>query len=128
VKLVKAFPEQPFIIDHLAQPVIRKNQIKDWKKEITDISRLNNVYCKVSGMVTEAVWNSWTKETFVPYLDTVVEAFGTKRILFGSDWPVCRVAGSYGEILGIAEDYFSAFSTEERENIFGGNAIAFYDL
>jgi len=79
-------------------------------------------------MVTEADWKNWKKEDFKPYLDVVVEAFGTKRIMFGSDWPVCLVATSYNEMLSIVEDYFPSFSKEEQEKIFGLNAIRFYNL
>ena len=127
-ELVKAFPRQPFIIDHLAKPEIRKGELKNWKKEIFRISRMDNVYCKLSGMITEAHWNNWTKKTLIPYMDAVVESFGMNRIVFGSDWPVCLLAGSYGEVMAVVEDHFSAFSASEKENLFGGNAISFYGL
>jgi L-fuconolactonase len=127
-QLVKTFPEQPFIIDHLAKPRIRNEEIVEWKKEMFNISRMQNVYCKLSGMVTEAHWKEWTKETFAPYIDAIVEYFGVDRILFGSDWPVCLQAGSYRAVLGIAEDYFSGFSVSEKEKIFGGNALSFYGI
>lgn len=128
VQLAKSFPRQPFIIDHLAKPGIRKGELKSWKKEIFGISRMDNVYCKLSGMITEAHWNNWTKETLIPYMDEVVESFGMNRIVFGSDWPVCLLAGSYGEVMAVVEDYFSAFSASEKDNLFGGNAIGFYGL
>lgn len=127
-ELVRSFPRQPFILDHLAKPEIRHSALTQWKKDITDISRMENVYCKLSGMITEAHWNSWSKETLIPYIDVVVDCFGMQRILFGSDWPVCLLAGSYEEVVGAVEDYFSAFSKTEQENLFGGNAIAFYGL
>ena len=79
-------------------------------------------------MVTEADWNNWTKEDFQPYIDVVVNAFGTKRIMYGSDWPVCQVAASYEEMLGIVNTYFSTFSKDEQQNFFGLNAIEFYNL
>jgi L-fuconolactonase len=128
LQLVRTFPEQPFVIDHLAKPAIREGEMEEWEKGIFNISRMENVYCKVSGMVTEAHWKSWTNKTFIPYLDAVVESFGTDRILFGSDWPVCLLAGKYKEVLNIAEDYFSDYSLSEKERIFGGNAVAFYSL
>ncbi len=128
VQLVKAFPEQSFIIDHLAKPEIRNMEIEIWKKYIVNLSSMDNVYCKLSGMVTEAHWNNWTKKTLTPYVDVVVECFGINRIVFGSDWPVCLLAGSYGEVLGVVEDYFSSFSIPEQEKIFGGNAVDFYGL
>ncbi|HEY4156024.1 MAG TPA: amidohydrolase family protein [Puia sp.] len=127
-QLVKSFPEQPFIIDHLAKPAIRDQEIADWKKGIYRISRMENAFCKLSGMLTEADWKSWTNETFSPYIDVIVECFGVDRILFGSDWPVCLLAGSYGNVLKIVEEYFSSFTETEKEKIFGGNATAFYGL
>jgi L-fuconolactonase len=92
------------------------------------IAKHKNVYCKISGMVTEADWKGWRKEDFKPYLDVVVNAFGTDRILFGSDWPVCLVAASYEEMLAIVKDYFASLSKDEQENFFGLNAIRFYNL
>jgi L-fuconolactonase len=127
-QMIKSFPQQLFIVDHLAKPGIREREIDIWRKQIFNISRMDNVYCKLSGMVTEAHWNNWTKETFAPYMEVIVESFGINRIVFGSDWPVCLLAGTYGEVLGIVENYFSTFSIPEQEMIFGGNAMAFYDL
>jgi L-fuconolactonase len=92
------------------------------------IAPYKNVFCKISGMVTEADWKNWKKEDFKPYLDTVVEAFGTKRILYGSDWPVCLVAASYARMIHIVRDYFSTFSQAEQAAFFGGNATTFYNL
>ena len=126
--LIKSFPQQPFIIDHLAKPAIRDMEMAFWKEQLYNISRMDNVYCKLSGMVTEARWNNWTKEDFRPYLDVVVESFGIDRIVFGSDWPVCLAAASYEEVVGIMEDYFSSFSILEQEKIFGSNAMTFYGL
>jgi L-fuconolactonase len=125
---VAAFPEQPFVIDHLAKPDIKKGTIDDWKKNIADVARFENVYCKISGMVTEADWQNWKKEDFRLYIDAVVEAFGTDRLLFGSDWPVCLVAAGYEEVLSICEDYYSGFSADEKKKIFRDNAIRFYQL
>ena len=125
---VAGFPEQPFVIDHLAKPNIKERTIDEWKKNIADVARFENVYCKVSGMVTEADWRNWQKEDFRPYMDVVVEAFGPDRLLFGSDWPVCLLAAGYGEVLSICEDYFSGFSADEKTKIFRDNAIKFYQL
>ncbi|WP_266202390.1 amidohydrolase family protein [Pontibacter kalidii] len=127
-EFVAAFPDQPFVIDHLAKPDIQNQSIADWRQSMKAFGKYENVCCKVSGMVTEADWQHWKKEDFRPYLDTIVETFGTSRLLFGSDWPVCLVAASYAEMLGIVEDYFSAFSEEEQAAIFGGNAATFYNL
>jgi L-fuconolactonase len=127
-KFVSAFPDQPFVIDHIAKPDIRNANIDQWKKDISTLAQFENLYCKISGMVTEADWKNWKKEDFKPYMDVVVEAFGIDRIMFGSDWPVCLVAASYNEMLEIVEDYFSSFSKEEQQKFFGLNAIRFYNL
>lgn len=127
-KLIAAFPEQPFVINHIAKPEIKSGQINDWKKDITAVAQFENVSCKISGMVTEADWKSWKKEDFKPYLDVITEVFGTKRIMFGSDWPVCLLAASYKEVVGIVSDYFSDFSKDEQEQFFALNAIDFYKL
>lgn len=122
------FPEQRFVIDHIAKPNIKEQKIGDWRKDIVAVAKFENVYCKLSGMVTEADWKGWKKEDFRPYIDVIVEAFGTGRIMFGSDWPVCQVAASYEEVVGIVEDYFSAYSQNEQERIFATNAAQFYKL
>ena len=125
---VSQFPGQPFVIDHIAKPNIKERKIDDWKKDIETVAKFENVYCKISGMVTEADWKNWTKEDFAPYMDVIFEAFGTGRIMFGSDWPVCLVAASYEEVVGIVEDHFSSYSKDEQEKIFTGNATKFYKL
>ena len=128
-EFVAAFPDQLFVVDHMAKPHIKDRMITDeWKDAIRAVAAHKNVYCKISGMVTEADWKNWKPEHFKPYLDTVVEAFGTDRVLFGSDWPVCLVAASYQQTLQIVSDYFSSFSKDEQAAFFGGNAIKFYNL
>ncbi len=126
--LVASFPEQKFIIDHIAKPPIKKGEIDDWKKGMTAVAKHPNVFCKVSGLVTEADWSGWKKEDFRPYLDVVVESFDTKRLLFGSDWPVCLVAADYVAVLALAKNYFSYFSEDERKLVFAENAVRFYSL
>ncbi|HEY0677644.1 MAG TPA: amidohydrolase family protein [Chitinophagaceae bacterium] len=127
-KFVSSFPDQSFVIDHLAKPDIKSGEISEWKRLIKTVSQFENVYCKLSGMVTEANWDNWNARDFKPYIDVILEAFGTSRIMFGSDWPVCQVAASYDEVVGIVEDYFSSFSKTEQEKVFGLNAIDFYNL
>ena len=127
-RLVAEFPGQSFVIDHLAKPYIKAGDIEGWRKDMQAVAKFSNVSCKVSGMVTEADWKSWKKEDFKPYLDVVVETFGTGRLLFGSDWPVCLCAASYADVVGIVEDYFSSFSQSERAAVWGGNAMKFYNL
>jgi L-fuconolactonase len=125
---VKAFPDQPFIIDHIAKPYIKDKKIEEWKKDMEAIAKHENVYCKVSGMLNEADWKRWKKEDFTPYLETVTEAFGTNRIVFGSDWPVCLAVASYKEVKEIVSDFYSSFSKNEQDLFFGSNAVKFYNL
>lgn len=127
-EFVAAFPNQKFVIDHIAKPQIKDGIIDQWKKDMEAITFFENVYCKISGMVTEADWKNWKEEDFLPYLDVVVNTFGTKRIMYGSDWPVCLVAASYEKMLSIVKKYFSSFSAEEQNDFFGKNAITFYNL
>jgi len=127
-QFVSSFPSQAFVIDHIAKPDIKNGELTEWKKGIETIAGFENVFCKISGMVTEADWKNWRNEDFKPYLDVIVQAFGMNRVMFGSDWPVCLVAASYKEMLGIVEDYFSEFSKDEQSKFFGLNATRFYNL
>jgi L-fuconolactonase len=128
-EFVASFPDQPFIIDHIAKPYIKDRFItEEWKDAIRAVAAFPNVSCKISGMVTEADWKNWKPEHFRPYMETVVDAFGPGRIVFGSDWPVCLVAAEYAQVVGIVEDYFAGFSAEDRAAFFGGNAERFYGL
>ena len=128
-EFVASFPDQPFVIDNIAKPHIKDHYItEEWRSAIRAVAAYPNVYCKLSGMVTEADWQHWKPEHLRVYIDTVVEAFGTDRILFGSDWPVCLVAASYSQVFQVVNEYFAAFSADEQAAIFGGNAINFYKL
>ena len=127
-EFVAAFPQQKFVIDHIAKPNIKAQQIDEWTIDMMAVAVHENVYCKISGMVTEADWKNWRKEDFTPYIDVVCEAFGPDRIMFGSDWPVCLVAASYNEVMGIVSEYFSSFTANEQKLFFGKNAISFYNL
>lgn len=128
IKLVGMFPEQKFVLDHLAKPFIKDGIIEPWREQIFSIAKNTNLYCKISGMVTEANWNNWKYEDFLPYLETVTEAFGTERLMVGSDWPVCKLAAEYDQVMNIVKQYFSTFSTEEKNRIFYGNCEEFYGL
>lgn len=125
---VSRFPDQPFVIDHIAKPPIKAKEINRWADDIKAFAKFENVSCKVSGMVTEADYKAWKPVDFHPYLDVVVETFGPNRLMFGSDWPVCRCAAEYEQMIGIVEDYFAAFSTTQQQSIFGSNAVKFYNL
>jgi len=127
-EMVKHLPTLPIVIDHIAKPNIKAGEIEDWKKEIKQIAQNPNVYCKISGMSTEANWESWTMDDLKPYLDLVVAAFGTNRIMFGSDWPVSLVASTYSKWLNTVQNYFNTFNLNEQEAFFANNAIKFYKL
>lgn len=121
-------PNVHFVLDHIAKPLIKAQELQPWADDIRRLAELPNVHCKVSGMVTEANWQHWEKADFRPYLDVVFEAFGTERIMYGSDWPVCLVAGEYEGAKGILTDYLSMFSDDEVRDVMGNNARRFYNL
>ena len=127
-RMLKLCSDQKFVLDHLGKPAIARQEIEEWKSSISEMARFENVYCKLSGMVTEADWKNWTKDDMIPFLDVAVNAFGTDRLLFGSDWPVCLVAAEYEQVVDIIQDYFSSFSESEQQKIFGQNAVQFYNL
>lgn len=128
IRFISTFPEQKFVLDHIAKPDIKNGQIKKWKSDINELAKYQNVCCKVSGLVTEADWRKWKMEDFIPYLDVIYEAFGIQRILYASDWPVCLLAGNYNEVLDVVNKYSAQFSEEEQELVMGTNAIRFYGL
>ena len=133
VEIVNFFPAQKFIIDHCAKPAIRDKSIADptgigWKKWMTEISKRKNIYCKLSGLITEAKWNQWEEKELYPYLDVIFNCFGPERIVFGSDWPVMLLSGNYKIWKDLVEKYMSNFSTVEKEKVFTQNAIDFYNL
>jgi len=127
-ELVSSFPDVAFVLDHLGKPDIRKKEIGDWEKDIRAVAQFENLYCKVSGMVTENDWKNWKQDDFKPYIDILLDTFGIERLMFGSDWPVCLLAASYDETLAVVKEYFSSFSKDEQEMFFGGNAERFYNL
>ena len=107
LELVRKFPNQQFVIDHMAKPYIAKGMIDHWAYDIHELAQADNVYCKMSGMVTEAHWTDWRHQDLVPYMEEILEAFGTKRVMYGSDWPVCLLGGRYQEILRIVTQFIS---------------------
>ena len=124
--LVDRHPRQRFVLDHSAKPPIGNAQLDPWRNEIASLAKRQNVFCKLSGLVTEAIWSGWTLSHLRPYLDVCVEAFGPERLMAGSDWPVCLVASTYPRWWSTLSEYFSPFSEPEIESIFGGTAAAFY--
>jgi L-fuconolactonase len=128
VYFVDEHPEQVFVLDHVAKPRIGAGVIEPWATRLRELGERENVWCKLSGMVTEADWKNWTPETLKPYLDVAVEAFGPGRLMAGSDWPVCLVASEYAQWFEVLRGYFAGFSDAERASVFGGTAIEVYGL
>jgi L-fuconolactonase len=128
VALVKKNPEQAFVLDHIAKPYIKDKKIDQWAKHINQLAAHQNVNCKLSGLLTEADWNHWQEEDFTAYLTVIMEAFGTDRLMYGSDWPVCLLAGSYPHVVRIVENFISSLSTDDQKKIMGQNAHHFYNL
>lgn len=124
----RAFPEMQLVIDHLAKPPIASGEIDAWAGQMEPFRELPHVLCKLSGMVTEADWTGWTPADLHPYVVRVVDIFGPERVMFGSDWPVCLLAGSYGAVKRGLEEALPPLSDAERADVFGGNAMRFYGL
>ncbi len=127
-KVVEKLSHQRFVLDHIAKPMIRSGMMQPWKDDLRELAKHESVFCKISGLVTEAKHQGWKKEDFRPYLDIVFEAFGEDRVMFGSDWPVCLLAASYEQAHELAADYFKQFSAGAQAKFFGGNAVRFYRL
>ena len=128
LELVQQCPGVQFVLDHCAKPAIATGDLAEWQKGISSIARYENVTCKVSGLVTEASWSSWTYDDLRPVLDTVADAFGPERLMFGSDWPVCLLAAEYSRVADVIERWAAQWSEIERARVFGGTAVAVYDL
>ena len=116
------------MLDHIAKPFIREGVIEPWDRDLKELANFENVWCKVSGMVTEARWKEWRAEDFKPYLDIVFGAFGPERIMIGSDWPVCTLSATYAETMKIALDYVGRMGSEREDDILGHNCLRFYDV
>jgi len=128
IELVKKFPKQPFVLDHLAKPEIKAGRVIPWRDQIKELAKNPNVFCKVSGLVTEADWKNWSPSQMKPYLDIVFEAFGAQRLMIGSDWPVCMTAGDYGTVMRIVKGYMADLPKKSQEAVLGGTAVKFYKL
>jgi len=128
IALASRLPEQAFVLDHLAKPVIKTHTLEPWASQIKTLAQNPNVFCKLSGLVTEARWHQWKPEDFRPYLDVVFDAFGPDRLMFGSDWPVCLLAASFAQVKQLIGDYVDSHAPQHKGKIFAANAIRFYGL
>lgn len=128
IELVRQFPEQKFVLDHIAKPSIRDQKVSPWEQQIRELAKHQNVWCKISGMVTEAKWHEWKEEDFKPYLDIVFEAFGEDRLMYGSDWPVCLLSASYQEVFALLSSYLRHSTQSVKERVLSFNAVDFYRL
>ena len=127
-QFVSRFPSQRFVLDHLAKPEIRSGRIDEWREDLRTLAGFPNVFCKLSGLVTEADWRSWTPDQTRPYLDAAFECFGANRLMIGSDWPVCTLAAPYERTMAVIGDYVAQYSETERSAILGGTAARFWNL
>ena len=127
-EFVNRFPRQRFVLDHLAKPEIARGEIRGWSRDVRALAAAPNVHAKLSGLVTEADWSRWTPGQIRPYLDVAFECFGPGRLMIGSDWPVCTLAGDYGGVMGVVTEYLNDRPAAEREAVRGGNAREFWNL
>lgn len=128
VKLSEKLPNQPFILDHCGKPDLKTNDLKDWKSNISEFAKNPNIYCKISGLLTQGKWNSIDEKSIFETLDFAFENFGIKRLVFGSDWPVMLLGGNYALWLELISKYLTQFSKDEQELFYSGNAVKFYNL
>jgi L-fuconolactonase len=128
VAFARAFPRQRFVLDHLGKPDVRAQEYQSWRAQLNQLAALPNVHCKLSGLVTEADWGSWKPEQLRPYLDAALDAFGPDRLMIGSDWPVCTLAGTYKDVIGVTLDAIGEYSVTEQERMLGGTARDLWSL
>lgn len=128
IEVVRRFPNQCFVLDHIAKPAIKERRLEPWAADLHALGRFPNVSCKISGMVTEAAWHGWQTADFRPYLDVVFESFGEDRLMFGSDWPVCTLSADYAEVVSILSAYMQGLSSDVQAKIWGLNAARTYRL
>lgn len=126
VEVVRRFPRQRFVLDHIAKPFIKAGRLSPWDDQLRALARFENVFCKVSGLVTEAAWRAWRPADFAPFLAVVLDAFGTHRLLFGSDWPVCTLAADYAQVVDLALYHTRHLPPDALDRLFGLTAQAFY--
>ena len=127
-QVVQQFPRQRFVLDHIAKPFIKAGALAPWDADLRALARFDNVFCKVSGLVTEAAWRAWHPADFAPFLEVVFDCFGPQRLLFGSDWPVCTLSADYADVVDLARVHSAALGAEAQAGLFGGNAEVFYKL
>jgi len=126
IKLVREFPEQRFVLDHIGKPPIAEGRITPWDSNLKELAKSGNVFCKVSGMVSEARWHDWKPADFRPYLDVVLNTFSPARLMIGSDWPVCTASATYSRTLALVHDYIATLTPEEQNSILGDCCSRFY--
>ena len=128
IELVRVLPEQAFVLDHIAKPDIKNHRVSPWREQIKELALQPNVFCKISGMVTEAEWQTWRVPDFTPYLEIVFEAFSEDRLMFGSDWPVCLLSAEYDRVLQLVTGFLGRQSKSASDKVLGGNAAKFYGI
>jgi L-fuconolactonase len=128
VAFARACPRQRFVLDHLGKPDVRAQEYQSWRAQLNQLAALPNVHCKLSGLVTEADWGSWKPEQLRPYLDAALDAFGPDRLMIGSDWPVCTLAGTYKDVIGVTLNAIGEYSVTEQERMLGGTARELWNL
>jgi L-fuconolactonase len=126
--VVQRFPDQLFVLDHIAKPPVRARETEPWARDLKRLAKCPNVACKISGLVTEARWDSWKAEDFRPYLDIVLNAFGSHRLMIGSDWPVCTLAAEYQAVIQLEAEYIASLSSDEQNAIWSKNPMKFYGI
>jgi L-fuconolactonase len=127
-EVVNRFPNQRFVLDHIAKPSVQTRALEPWTRDIKRLAAFPNVFCKISGLVTEAQWDSWTKNDFEPYIDIVLNSFGVERLMLGSDWPVCTLAADYKSVIDLETGYLSRLSSDEQHAILEENPHEFYSI
>ncbi|MEV8539994.1 amidohydrolase family protein [Streptomyces sp. NPDC051572] len=128
VEVAASLPQLTFVLDHLGKPPVASGRLEPWATSLHSLAALPNTYCKLSGLVTEADWKTWSTEDLHPYADTALDAFGPSRLMFGSDWPVCTLAATYGQVADVAGELMDDLSADERAEVFGGTATRAYGL